>query len=70
MSRLTSAATIAALGSWSAEAELERIAWVEADITDRANVQRALEQHAVGSVIHLAALQAPFCRADPPWGRP
>ncbi len=56
------------LGLLLDEAELERIAWVEADVTDRANVQRALEQHAVGSVIHLAALQAPFCRADPPLG--
>jgi nucleoside-diphosphate-sugar epimerase len=50
------------------EAELERIAWVEVDVTDRANVQSALEEHAVGSVIHLAALQAPFCRDDPPLG--
>jgi len=50
------------------EAELARIAWVEVDVTDRADVERALERNAVGSVIHLAALQAPFCRADPPLG--
>jgi nucleoside-diphosphate-sugar epimerase len=56
------------LGLLVDEAELERIAWVEVDVTDRAGVQRALEQHAIGSVIHLAALQAPFCRADPPLG--
>ncbi len=56
------------LGLLVDEADLKRIAWVEVDVTDRANVQRALEQHAVGSVIHLAALQAPFCRADPSLG--
>jgi UDP-glucuronate 4-epimerase len=50
------------------EAELEQITWVEVDVTDRVTVQRALEQHAGCSVIHLAALQAPFCRADPPLG--
>src|SRR3954470_21783315 len=50
------------------EAELEEITWVEADVTDRVALQRALEQHAPCAVIHLAALQAPFCRADPPLG--
>ncbi len=50
------------------ETELEQIAWVEVDIADRVALQRALEQHAACSVIHLAALQAPFCRADPPLG--
>lgn len=56
------------LGLLIDEAELEQIAWVEADITDRDNVQQALEEHAVSAVIHLAALQAPFCQADPPLG--
>jgi UDP-glucuronate 4-epimerase len=50
------------------EAQLEQITWVEVDISDRVSVQRALERHVGCSVIHLAALQAPFCRADPPLG--
>ena len=27
-----------------------------------------LDDHAITNVIHLAALQVPFCRADPPLG--
>jgi hypothetical protein len=41
---------------------------VSGDITDPGSVQRALETHSVTNVIHLAALQVPFCRADPPRG--
>lgn len=48
--------------------ELERVTWATGDITDLALVERALDEHGVTSVIHLAALQAPFCRADPPLG--
>jgi UDP-glucuronate 4-epimerase len=46
-------------------ATLEQVA---GDITDLDTVQRTLEQHAITNVIHLAALQVPFCRADPPLG--
>ena len=31
-------------------------------------LERALDEHAITHVIHLAALQVPFCRADPPLG--
>ena len=31
-------------------------------------VERALDEHGITNVIHLAALQVPFCRADPPLG--
>jgi UDP-glucuronate 4-epimerase len=48
--------------------ELEAIAWVTGDVADPAAVGRALDEHGVGAVIHLAALQVPFCRADPPSG--
>ena len=41
---------------------------VRGDVTDRAQVERALDEHEVDRVIHLAALQVPFCRADPPRG--
>jgi len=41
---------------------------VQADITDLVAVERALDEHGITRVIHLAALQVPFCRADPPLG--
>jgi nucleoside-diphosphate-sugar epimerase len=39
-----------------------------ADIADLDRLGRVLDEHAVTNVIHLAALQVPFCRADPPLG--
>jgi UDP-glucuronate 4-epimerase len=48
--------------------EIERIVRVRADITDLNVVERALDEHAITHVIHLAALQVPFVRADPPLG--
>jgi UDP-glucuronate 4-epimerase len=41
---------------------------VRGDITDLAAFERALDEHDITSVIHLAALQVPFCRANPPLG--
>ena len=41
---------------------------VAGDITDLATIERAIDEHGVTHVIHLAALQVPFCRADPPLG--
>jgi UDP-glucuronate 4-epimerase len=41
---------------------------VRGDITDLAVVERAIDEHAVTDVIHLAAMQVPFVRADPPLG--
>jgi UDP-glucuronate 4-epimerase len=38
---------------------------VALDITDRDAVGRVVETERITHVIHLAALQAPFCRADP-----
>jgi UDP-glucuronate 4-epimerase len=48
--------------------ETERVVRVRADITDLNVVERALDEHGITSVIHLAALQVPFVRADPPLG--
>src|SRR3972149_1820959 len=48
--------------------ELNRVTFVAGDITDLAALERALDEHAITHVIHLAALQIPFCRADPPLG--
>lgn len=41
---------------------------VQGDITDLAHLEGALDEHGVTNVIHLAALQVPFCRANPPLG--
>jgi nucleoside-diphosphate-sugar epimerase len=48
--------------------ELERVTLARGDITDLDAVERALRDHDITNVIHLAALQVPFCRADPPLG--
>ena len=44
------------------------ITFVRGDLTDTRQVQALFEQHAVTHVVHLAALQVPFCRANPPVG--
>jgi len=41
---------------------------VQGDITDLQAVERAIDEHAITNVIHLAALQVPFVRADPALG--
>lgn len=44
------------------------LAWEQADITDAAALERVIDEHAITSIIHLAALQIPFCRAEPALG--
>jgi nucleoside-diphosphate-sugar epimerase len=41
---------------------------VAGDIADLATLERTIDEHGVTHVVHLAALQVPFCRADPPLG--
>ena len=48
--------------------ELARVTLVPGDITDLDSLERSLIEHDITNVIHLAALQVPFCRADPPLG--
>jgi UDP-glucuronate 4-epimerase len=48
--------------------ELAAVSFVTGDITDLAAVEAVLDTHGITNVIHLAALQVPFCRADPPRG--
>lgn len=52
----------------ASDEELGRVSFVTGDITDLAAVEQALDEYAVTHVIHLAALQVPFCRANPPLG--
>lgn len=49
-------------------ADQARVTFVESDITDFSAVLRVFEQHEITRVIHLAALQVPFCRKDPVLG--
>jgi nucleoside-diphosphate-sugar epimerase len=48
--------------------ELEGVTLETGDITDLAAVESVIDRHGITNVIHLAALQVPFCRADPPLG--
>ena len=48
--------------------ETDAVPHVLGDITDGASFEHALEEHGITNVIHLAALQVPFVRADPPLG--
>jgi UDP-glucuronate 4-epimerase len=50
------------------EGERARITLVEGDVTDGAALGRALDEHEITNVVHLAALQVPFVRADPERG--
>ncbi len=49
-------------------AELEQVVFVHGDITDLDAVEAAMRTSGATRVIHLAALQVPFCRADPSLG--
>lgn len=49
-------------------ADAGRVRLVRGDITDLAALERTLDEHDVTRVVHLAALQVPFVRANPPLG--
>lgn len=48
--------------------ERRRVTLVEGDVTDAEALGRTLDEHGITRVVHLAALQVPFCRADPARG--
>jgi nucleoside-diphosphate-sugar epimerase len=47
------------------ESELELVKWFVGDIAEPATIMNAVEESKATSIIHLAALQVPFCKADP-----
>jgi UDP-glucuronate 4-epimerase len=47
------------------DAELDLVAIVRGDVADRTVLEETAAQHRVNRLIHLAALQVPFCAADP-----
>jgi NAD(P)-dependent dehydrogenase (short-subunit alcohol dehydrogenase family) len=44
------------------------VKWLKGDLTDTAAVERAIGDSGAAAIIHLAALQVPFCKADPVLG--
>jgi nucleoside-diphosphate-sugar epimerase len=47
------------------EGEFAQITWMRGDIADSRAVADVVAKHRVRAIIHLAALQVPFCKADP-----
>lgn len=50
------------------DGELAKVNFVAGDIADLPAFERALDGDGITHVIHLAGLQVPFCKADPPLG--
>jgi nucleoside-diphosphate-sugar epimerase len=48
--------------------EIDAIDFVRGDITELETVERLLAEHEITHVVHLAALQVPFCRENPVLG--
>jgi len=48
--------------------EIARIQFITGDISDLGVVENAIKESSANRIIHLAALQLPFCKADPPRG--
>ena len=48
--------------------QVAQVQFIQGDITDLAQVERVVAEQGITHIIHLAALQVPFCRADPPLG--
>ncbi len=47
------------------DAELGKVRWLTGDISDPDTVFKAVRASDAHAIIHLAALQVPFCKADP-----
>lgn len=45
--------------------EADAVRWIAGDIGNQETVDRALAETGAAAIIHLAALQVPFCKADP-----
>jgi len=48
--------------------QVRRATFVQGDVTDLAALKSAIQQHGITHVVHLAALQVPFVKANPPLG--
>jgi nucleoside-diphosphate-sugar epimerase len=50
------------------EEQLASVSFIPGDVSKLEDVERAVSDHGITQVIHLAALQVPFCIANPPLG--
>ena len=50
------------------DAELTRVRFEGGDIANLGDLESVIDEDGITNIIHLAALQVPFCRADPPRG--
>jgi UDP-glucuronate 4-epimerase len=48
--------------------EIAGIAFVRGDVTSLEQLERTLSEHEITHIVHLAALQVPFVKANPPLG--
>ena len=48
-----------------ADEKVDALAWETGDIADSERVMAVVRDHDIRAIIHLAALQVPFCKADP-----
>jgi UDP-glucuronate 4-epimerase len=48
--------------------ELDAVVRIQGDITEPRTIRHTLAEHEITHVVHLAALQVPFCKADPVLG--
>lgn len=48
--------------------EMDEIIFVRGDVTDLAHLEETLAEHEISHVVHLAALQVPSVKANPPLG--
>ena len=48
--------------------QLDELTRVRGDVTDRQRLGEVMDEYAITNVIHLAAMQVPSCRDDPPRG--
>ena len=47
------------------EEKVRQVQFIQGDVTDQKNLERAMGDHGITHVVHLAGLQVPTCRADP-----
>src|SRR5207248_1221243 len=47
------------------EEQVRYVGFVQGDVTNLGGLKRAIQQHQITHVVHLAGLQVPVCRADP-----
>ena len=47
------------------EGAADGVSWTVGDVADFDGVLKVIQEHGVEAIIHLAALQVPFCKADP-----